>query len=100
MLMDKGCAELALPLAGYSTDKNWPHPLPNAAPGRVDPAPCLGSTVELAQVAQVQVSWQEGMNTGGLTLSLVCHAVVCAREGPSIQWSPQGGNRPVIATCK
>lgn len=48
----------------------------------------------------MQVSWQEGMNTGGLTLSLVCHAVVWAREGPSIQWCPQGGNRPVIVTHK
>lgn len=87
--MDKGCAELAPPLAGYSTDKNWPHPLPDAAPGRAGPAPCLGSTVELAQVAQVQVSWQEGMNMGGLTLSLLCHAVVWASEGPSIQGVPR-----------
>lgn len=96
----QGLCRAGPPLAGYSTDKNWPHPLPDAAPGRAGPAPCLGSTVEPAQVAQVQVSWQEGMNTGGLTLSLVCHAVVWAREGPSIQWCPQGGNRPVIVTHK
>lgn len=73
--MDK-CAELGPPFIGYGTSENWPHSLPAAAPGKGVPAPCLGSTVERAQVTGVQLSRQESMNMGELVLPFICYAVV------------------------
>lgn len=54
MVMFKGCAEMALPLAGYNILECGPHLSPTAALWRLGLAPHPDSTVELALVAGVQ----------------------------------------------
>ena len=46
----------------------WPSASLAAALGRVGLGPCLGSTVDLALVEWMHMSWPEGMRVGELTL--------------------------------
>jgi hypothetical protein len=54
--MSRGCAELVLPLSGYSALESWPHLSPTTAFRIVEPVPYLGCTVEMALVVEVLVS--------------------------------------------
>jgi hypothetical protein len=128
--ISKHCAELALPLVRWwwfeqrempsplppapqwvqescpqaHETRSWPHPSLAVALGRVDHAPCLGSTIKLALVTQVQESWQVGQlsfQPGQFELSypniysideLLVHVKGSSRQNQSCRISMKQGN--------
>lgn len=67
---------------------------------RADSAPYqLQHSREQALVAEVRVSWPQGLSMGKLSLALICHAVVWAWERCTHPYIPQSYPASDLAIC-
>lgn len=88
-----GYAELALPLTGCGTLESWLHPSLAAVLERSGPAPCLGSTVELARYRSVSdtiLLWQTGEPVPPLASCSTLESGPCTSTGQHSKSCPDG----------